>query len=174
MYGPKKTNINHHKFYHPGSGKNMEKFEKAEEREAEREAATAEQRAKAERDRQAAAYERLKQGGSALGGPGRKFQRLELIPDRPAGGGIARGQAADVAESAETKTGLISKEEAAAAKKALDDARKEAVDPLLAIRRREAALLGETPADPAAKPGAPAPPPKRSSGLLDRLKRPRD
>ena len=184
MYGPKKTNINHHKFYHPGSGANREKFNNAEQRESDRAAAQKELREQAEKDRQALAYEQLKAGTSAAGGA-KKFHRLELVPDRPGAGGIAKGTPAAATgmtgkddNKADAKTGIVSQEEAASARKALDDARKAAADPLTAIRLREAAALrelggGDAPTGAAAPAGTAKPPPMKTSGLLARVKRPR-
>jgi hypothetical protein len=152
MYGPKKTNINVHKDFHMGSGKNRERIEKAEAATAEKLAAQAVRKQTLEKERMQDQYDRLRSTASLVGSSGKLARRLPLFLDDAAAAGTVddstsgaaaakEGAAADSAvQAAEAKTGAVSKEEAQAIRKALDDERKARDDPLTAIRAHEAAV----------------------------------
>ena len=146
MYGPKKTNINVHKDFHMGSGKNRERIEKAERAHAEKPAEQAVRKQTLEKERMQEQYDKLRATSSAavVGSSGKLLRRLPLFmddSDKPADQAAgADAQAADAKPAAEEKTGAVSKEEQLAIQKALDDERKARDDPLAAIRAHEAAV----------------------------------
>eukprot|EP00672_Neobodo_designis_P012846 CAMPEP_0174856758 /NCGR_PEP_ID=MMETSP1114-20130205/36203_1 /TAXON_ID=312471 /ORGANISM="Neobodo designis, Strain CCAP 1951/1" /LENGTH=222 /DNA_ID=CAMNT_0016091563 /DNA_START=73 /DNA_END=741 /DNA_ORIENTATION=- len=143
MYGPKKTNINVHKDFHMGSGKNRERIEKAERANAEKIAEQAVRKQTLEKERMQEQYDRLRSASSVVGSSGKLARRLPLFLDESGEKAAASGDqpAADTKEQpADTKTGAVSKEEQIAIRKALDDERKARDDPLAAIRAHEAAV----------------------------------
>jgi hypothetical protein len=146
MYGPKKTNINVHKVFHPGAGKNREKIENAEAAHATRLAEAAQRKTTLEKEKMQSQYDALKASASIVGSSGKLTKRLALFVDdseaalQAAAGTASTAAASEPQGAAAAKTGTVSKEEAASIRKALDDERKARDDPLAVMKAREAAI----------------------------------
>ena len=168
MYGPKKTNINHHKFFHVQSGPNREKIENAERQAEEKQEEAVARSKQLQKERQDEQYDKLRKDG--LNGKYNsglvKRTPINLVPASTSQQGMALGGSSTSGRSSHLKTGTISAEEAKEARKKLDDARKEAIVPLRRLRELQMPQqVKREVSDGAGKKAAP------SSGLLDRLNR---